>query len=146
MNMPLAGSSIDTAVVINASDSFEAVERENAWLSQRFGRRGFDWVKNGQMLVKNAGRTFDRIEVETHVGPRSVCGLFSPRITVAYQKGLSSFGVVERLNDSWRSNAVRDRIDKLVELVGHSLHAAGRLTANCREHQAFLKCPFWVMN
>lgn len=72
MNAPIAGSSLDAAIVIDAKDSFEGVQLENAWLSQRFGRRGFDWVKNGQMLVKSNGRSFDRIDIETLDGPRSV--------------------------------------------------------------------------
>jgi len=72
VNAPIAGSSLDTAIVIIAPDSFEGVQQENAWLNERFGRRGFDWVKSGQMLIKSGGRAFDRIDVDTPEGPCSV--------------------------------------------------------------------------
>lgn len=57
----LPGASIETAIVIVASDSWEGIDMENAHIDRIFGRR---WIKRFQSLRRENGRHYDAITIE----------------------------------------------------------------------------------
>ena len=61
---PPAGSSIETAIVILASESGEGVHQEYRHLARLFGRQLADWYPIGQALIRRDGRTYDQIDVQ----------------------------------------------------------------------------------
>lgn len=58
---PPRGSTLETAILITADCSEDAIDRENEHLTRIFGT---DWEKRLQGLIQSGNRHFDRITIQ----------------------------------------------------------------------------------
>jgi len=58
------GESAESAILLSAKSSIEAIEDENRYLTRRFGEEGKYWRKTGQWPTVRNDRYFDVIEVQ----------------------------------------------------------------------------------
>jgi hypothetical protein len=60
-----SGSSIEDAVVITSSSSFEGVPAEYAYIETQCGREEIDWTTQSQVLVEGPnGKMYDELTVK----------------------------------------------------------------------------------
>lgn len=71
---PAPGSTIETAIKLDTSCSFDAIQLENLYLSRMFGLEGRDWDKLMQNLIVHEDRHFDQITIT--VGRRTEAVFF----------------------------------------------------------------------
>ncbi len=61
---PNDGFSIDDAIVITgAKGSYDGVDGEYKYLSQRFGEKNKDWSLKMQVLLEKDGKAFDQMQI-----------------------------------------------------------------------------------
>ena len=58
------GFSMDDAIVITgATGSYDGVDGEYKYLSQRFGEKNKDWTLKMQVLLEDDGKAFDQMQI-----------------------------------------------------------------------------------
>ncbi len=62
------GSSLETAVVINANSSITGVRAEYEYLTQQHGQRGADWDLDSQSLMTHGGKYYDVLNITLRKG------------------------------------------------------------------------------
>ena len=57
------GESIEDAIIINATEDFQGIILEYAYLRRRFGTQDFDWELKKQSLIEQNNKAYDRMDL-----------------------------------------------------------------------------------
>ncbi len=67
------GDSFETAVVINAEDTFSGIDAEHEYLDRRFGKRQIDYQINKQALHERGAEAYDIFTITLSTGEVKTC-------------------------------------------------------------------------